>query len=457
MISTKLMLGLRSIAILLSALILNVTIMQNAHAQSILTQGLTPLHVNGGEVVFDINNQVYWLADANFAASPEGQIIQQEMGVTTILPNGAMDYPTAQAWVQALNQVQWNGCVGYLCHTDWQLPVTPLTDTTCGVLSGPYDGSFGPFCTGSALGNLYSIGLNESYPDSVVPDFTNTIEPIHNLQPSLYWASGTNSGGEITYSFNTDHGGANTTKYNYFYVLPMMPGAIGTPPSCPSGSTAVLPYTSGDAAGKALYECAADGTGYTWPVDATLAKEMKFGDTGTTTLSAYGGRQLTVPLINSSGAMLFGDGSEPPWIEDMDQFNQGIGFAGSNQWTLPTLDDLERLFQDLQLQPGDTRFLSKVSVGPFKHLQPFFYWACERDQTGDSQSPCNGMDAPTPPDNKTPMEWSFNFDTGFEGTDLATKQFYVMVYYPAPAPIQCTNPIECCVLAGGQWVGGDCI
>ncbi len=467
----------RKTTILLSALIVSVMLAHNAHAQSIsipdtmtdssatltasaanagppiTTQSLTALNVNGGQVVLDVNNQVYWLADANFATSPEGRKIQAAMGITTINPNGSMDYLTALAWVQALNNVKWNGCIGYLCHTDWQLPVTPLTDPTCAVLSGPNGGSFGPLCTGSALGTLYSVGLNLNYPNSVVPDFTNTIGPIHNLQPSLYWAAGTNSGGEITYSFATDHGGANTTKYNFFYTLPMVPGAIDTPPSCSEGSTELVPYTSGPAAHKALYEC---GKGYTWPVNATLARKRKFGDTGTTTISAYGGRELTVPFINSSGAMLFGDGTEPPWIDDMNRSDHGMGFAGSNQWTLPTIDDLERIFQDLQLQPGDTRFLSKASVGPFEHLQPFFYWACERDQTGDSRSPCNGMDAPTPPDQKTPMEWSFNFDIGFQGTDLQTKQFYVMVYYPAPAPIQCSNPIECCVQAGGYWSNGHC-
>ena len=66
------------------------------------------------------------------------------------------------------------------------------------------------------------------------------------------------------------------------------------------------------------------------------------------------------------------------------------------------------------------------------------------------------MDAPTPPGNTTPMEWSFNFDTGFQGTDQATKQFYVTVYYPAPAPIECSTPIECCVKAGGYWSEDQC-
>jgi hypothetical protein len=31
------------------------------------------------------------------------------------------------------------------------------------------------------------------------------------------------------------------------------------------------------------------------------------------------------------------------------------------------------------------------------------------------------------------MEWSFDFDDGFEGTDSSDKEFYVMVNYPAPS------------------------
>jgi hypothetical protein len=31
------------------------------------------------------------------------------------------------------------------------------------------------------------------------------------------------------------------------------------------------------------------------------------------------------------------------------------------------------------------------------------------------------------------MHYSFNFDDGFEGTDLPNKRFYVMVYFPAPS------------------------
>jgi hypothetical protein len=95
---------------------------------------------------------------------------------------------------------------------------------------------------------------------------------------------------------------------------------------------------------------------------------------------------------------------------------------------LPHATDLQKLFQDLNLEPGDPRLLARGNVGPFRHLQPFFYWACERDQTGSSKSPCNfGLHPGTPS-----FEYSFNFDNGFEGTDLESKEFYVMVYFPVP-------------------------
>ena len=35
-------------------------------------QGLRLMTVNGAQVVYDSNNNVYWLADANFAASQKG-------------------------------------------------------------------------------------------------------------------------------------------------------------------------------------------------------------------------------------------------------------------------------------------------------------------------------------------------------------------------------------------------
>jgi hypothetical protein len=45
--------------------------------------------------------------------------------------------------------------------------------------------------------------------------------------------------------------------------------------------------------------------------------------------------------------------------------------------------------------------------------------------------PCNTDVAGTALDGN-PLQWSFDFDSGFQGTDLESKLFYVMVYYPAP-------------------------
>ncbi len=378
---------------------------------AIQTAGLTP--VDNGQIVYDTNQQVYWLANANLAGDPS---IRATLGVTEgINPNGTMTFTTALKWVNALNHAD-NGS-GYLGHTNWQLPVTPPVDTTCSVLSGNNGNSFGANCTNSALGNLFYTGLTRTFPNSVVPVFTDTIGPFQNLQPSLYWTSqAQGGGGQKTYSFLTGLIGSNTTTYNYFYVLPMVTTTIGT---IGSGS-GLVPYISGPAAGKAIYDTVAH---VTWVLDANLAASNDFGLTGTTTITTSGGISLTVPLINTSGAMLFATANS--WLGAM----KTISYAGTISWTLPAPGDLQTLFNHLNLQPGDSRLTVQGSVGPFQNLQPFFYWACERDQNGNSQSPCNGSIPGTSP-NGTPMEWSFNLDTGFQATDLDTKEFYVAVYYP---------------------------
>src|SRR5262249_21134178 len=124
------------------------------------------------------------------------------------------------------------------------------------------------------------------------------------------------------------------------------------------------------------------------------------------------------------------------WIVSMNNAN----YAGSSHWMLPaagdkqTPGDLDTLFKDLQLQPGDIRLEWQGFVGPFWHLQPGFYWTCERDDKTGSHAPCNpilmpGQDCSTKPD-CPPQDYSFNFDDGFEGTDHPSKHFYVMVYFP---------------------------
>jgi hypothetical protein len=403
------------------------------------TRGLTLMD----RVVYDSNQDVSWLAEANLAVTPDGQLIRDRMSapdggvdLSGINPNGTMDFATARNWVQALNQVAWNGCQGYLCHTDWQLPVTPNDDPTCSEQGpAPSDNDFAAWCTGSALGNLYSVGLGLAFSNSVVPRFGDTAGPFQNLQPGLYWTNESGGGaGEQTFSFLTGLSGTNTTKYNYFYLLPRLAAAPSNSP--PPSGRGVLPYTSGLAAGKAVYD---SNTQLTWLLDANLAASQDLGIAGTAEVK---GNNACVPaadcdffepLVNASGAMLFGDTATTAWLGQLNGMNPS-GYAGESTWALPSTGDLKTLYDHL-VMPAQA-LVSQTSVGPFQHLQPFFYWACvpydpSGNRIGSSRSPCDfSMHAGKNPNGGADMEWSYNFDTGFQGTDLNTKQFYVMIYYP---------------------------
>jgi hypothetical protein len=77
-----------------------------------------------------------------------------------------------------------------------------------------------------------------------------------------------------TFSFNTGIGGGNTTKYNFFHVLPMTQTPLGPVPP----GKGVVPYLSGPGAGKAVYDTL---TGLSWTLNANLAAFDNFGVTNT--------------------------------------------------------------------------------------------------------------------------------------------------------------------------------
>jgi len=409
-------------------------------SQPVSILGSTP--VPQAQIVYDPNQSVCWLANADLAGDPE---MRKAFGVNGINPNGTMDYVTAQKWVAALNAYH-NGA-GYLDHNNWQLPAAPLVDSSC-ANTGPGGGSFGPLCSASALSNLYSLGLNLSFPSSVAPGFGATVAPIHNLKSSYYWArentgsaGGAGSGGQEVYSFAGGMQGGVTTKDNYFYALPMIPGPLGTPPSCSPGGPTVIPYSAPPAAGNAVYDCK---TGYTWAADANLAASNTFGIAGSVSIPASS-RAITAPSI-SAGAMLFDTATQ--WIQAMNNTRR----LGSSAWQLPaTSKVLQELLTDLNLEPGDSRLMSTAASGPFTNLQPFYYWGCQRSQSGNSQSPCTGY---APSD----LQWSFNFDAGFQPTSSLIQQFFVTVYYPVTPP---SGPIvslvanaegEAITIAPNTWV-----
>lgn len=428
------------------------------------TKGLV-LTVSG--LVYDPNqglgqgHGVCWLFDANLAGDPLARgLLSPDLSPTNpptdpdpggnviittpaINPDGTMDYQTALNWVNAMNK--FNHGKGWLNHNNWQLPTTTPIDTNC---SSQNNGNFGVLCTNSALGNLYNVGLARTYPDSVVPDFVSIVWPFVNLQPGLYWTSSPQGdSGYSTFSFNTGDNGANTTKFNFFHVLPMTQDLLGP---VPGGSGVVRPYTSGPGAGKAVYD---SNSGLSWPLDANLAATQNFGFTDTIVLDTdstdpsvnHTAFPMTLPMIDKDGAMHFNALCAPTdtdpnpcpnpssgWIVSMNAF----GYAGSSNWTLPTVDQLGALYSDLGIPAGDTRLEWRGFTGPFWRLQPGFYWSCERDSsTIDNQAPCDPSIHPgwEPHSNNTiPMNYSFNFDDGFLGTDKFDKHFYVMVYFPLP-------------------------
>ncbi|HEY4361077.1 MAG TPA: hypothetical protein VGN17_08915 [Bryobacteraceae bacterium] len=385
-------------------------------AQLVSTLGSTP--VAQAPIVYDPNQGVCWLANLDLAGDPA---MRTALGVTGVFPNGSMDHPTAQKWVAAMNGYH-NGA-GYLGHNDWQLPVAPLIDAACGNI-GPGGASFGPLCTGSGLSNLYSVGLKLTFPASAVPGFAATVAPIHNLKSSYYWAtqndngpSGSSSGEQEVFSFSAGILGGVTTQDNYFYVLPMIPGALGTPPACPASGPAVVPYTSGPAAGNAVYDC---NTKYSWAADGNIAASNVYGIAGNATIPATMGRTITVPKINN-GAMLFDTATQ--WMAALNTSK----YLGSSAWQMPASGAvLKDLFGDLGLAPGDTRFMATSANGPFQNLQPFYYWGCQRDPAGGFGSPCTGY---APQD----LQWTLNFDSGFQPTSALVQHFFVMVCYPAAA------------------------
>lgn len=146
--------------------------------QLVSTLGSMP--VPQATIVYDSNQSVCWLANADLAGDPA---MRAALGVTGIYPNGSMDYATAQKWVAALNA--YNNGAGYLGHHDWQFPAVPLVDATC-ANTGPGGASFGPLCSGSGLSNLYSVGLKLTFPASTVPGFAASVSPFHNLKSSYY-------------------------------------------------------------------------------------------------------------------------------------------------------------------------------------------------------------------------------------------------------------------------------
>ena len=423
-----------------------------------------------GQVFYESSQNVSWLANANLAGDPK---VRAEMRIAGVEPNGMMDYPTAQNWVAGLNA--YNHSAGWLGHNNWQLPDSPMLDSTCGAL-GPQGASFGGLCQNSTLGHLYYVTLKRMIPNNVAPDVGVPIGPFQHMQLSYYWTGATGGlHGRKVFSFSSGDADATTINDSFYYVLPMVRGEIGPHASCSSGG--LVPYASEPAANNAVYDCAAKTT---WPVNANLAATNPYGTTTVVSIVETRpyphktGNSITIktpPIVG--GAMLFTTAQQ--WVAALDTVENGNGrprgYLESDKWQLPdaaTSNDLRVLSTHLNLTAQDLSKLQAIgTVGPFQNLQPFFYWEKCVAQPVDyrlyprAARDCASGNAP-PGQAGGQMNYDFTFGYGIQSTDASTMKYFVLVYYPGasappnPHPPTFASPMARCMAAGGVWSNGRC-
>ena len=368
-----------------------------------------------GITVYDSANGVTWLANANLPASNRFGVPLCTPGgaATCVNASGAMSYQSAAAWVAAMNAAH------YLGHSDWQIPTSPIVDTTCSFV-GPQSNSFGWGCSASAFGSLYSA-LGLSAPGSALPSATIAQGPFSNFQPALYWTQTSlpQPTGDVgccaTFSFNSGWQGSNIAS-NLLYVMPMVAGKIaGTPAASGTG----LQINPG---GQTVYDPIAN---VTWLVNANLAASNTFG---LPLCKAPGNPNL---CINAVGAMNFNSATQ--FLKNMN----GAAYLGQSNWELPPADPncaagylctgstapfQSLYYNQLALSAGTPVVTAPdLAVGPFTGIRPYLYWTCEGNAVA---APC----AATPP--APGFQWSFWFDNGFQGTDVLAHDMYVTAYFP---------------------------
>jgi hypothetical protein len=109
----------------------------------------------GGQVVYDTDRNITWVADANLAAS-------NTFGIAGVNADGTMDegLTTANQWIAAMN------AANYLGFNNWRLPTTLQPDPSCE--RQDEFGSRGLNCSGSEMGHLFYIELAATAGSSVL-------------------------------------------------------------------------------------------------------------------------------------------------------------------------------------------------------------------------------------------------------------------------------------------------
>jgi hypothetical protein len=174
------------------------------------------------KIVYDQALDIYWLADANLAATNTFGIRQginahpKVAKYININPDGSMNYATAVAWIDAMNAQD------YLGHNNWRLPMAADLNAAYYITGSGIGDAF----QGSEMGELYYTELGATAGSTILLPTDATEGPFSNFQPYLYWAgsqtskTNSNGNGHSTFSFGSGFQGANIDT-NEMYVIPV--------------------------------------------------------------------------------------------------------------------------------------------------------------------------------------------------------------------------------------------
>jgi hypothetical protein len=156
----------------------------------------------GGGMIYDVDRNITWLADANYA---------QTSGYDD---DGGMRWLDAKDWAATLN---------YGGYTDWRLPTALNPD-----LSGPcYDVT----CTDSEMGHLFYNELGGVTGQSILSSSDPDLAKFSNIQTDAYWSSTVNElSTDQAWYFYMPNGQQGTAKPSYLYAWAVRDGDVAEVP-----------------------------------------------------------------------------------------------------------------------------------------------------------------------------------------------------------------------------------
>ncbi len=179
---------------------------------AVLVLGLSPTaraELVGG-TVYDPDRDIYWLVNANLAAT-------QTFGVSGIEADGRMNWDMAQAWIAGMNA--YDGGTGWLGFNNWRLPTALSADG-----SGPCGEAFN--CNDSEMGHLFYDELG-GHADRSISSTSGVDNFFNNVQSNVYWSgTGAANPGNAWY-FNTVDGRQDfMNKYGNGYTWAVRSGDV---------------------------------------------------------------------------------------------------------------------------------------------------------------------------------------------------------------------------------------